>query len=148
MPTPDYRWGAGAAVALAALKNVFTELYPYNTQRTGQMPARFGVVSPPLDDLPVRFVKGSGREGGGGQIDHEWNLTITARAYTYVLNTYLSGGSAVDAAMTIYTRRHDLDTYTRYSCYLVKPSRTMGDLEYINQNVLQVRFRFRKLVAL
>lgn len=148
MANPDYRWAAGLAVALGSLKNVATELYPYNYQDVTTDRALVGVISPPLDAYPVRYVKGSGREGGGGILNTEWNLTITARAYKYVLDTYLSSGSAIDAAMTIYTRLHAIDSYARYSAYMVLPSAAEGDLEYVRQNVLRVRFRFRNLVAL
>lgn len=148
MSAPDYRWAAGLAVALNSLKNVATELYPYNYQDTLRDRAQVGIVSPILDAYPVRFVKGSGREGGGGILNHEWNLTITARAYKFIQDTYLSSGSAIDAAMTIYTRLHSVDGYGRYSCYLVLPSAAEGDIEYIRENVLRVRLRFRNLVAL
>lgn len=142
MSPPDYRWGAGLGLALGSLKNVFSELYPYNVQYTGQYPARFGVVSPLFNPFPVRFKTGSGRENGGGIKRHEWNMVITTYAFDFVADTYFSGGTVVSVPMTIYTRYHQHNSYFRANAYMVYPSSDEGDLEYINQNVMRVRFRF------
>jgi hypothetical protein len=54
----------------------------------------------------------------------------------------------VNAAMTIYTRRHELDSFVRYNANLILPSVENGDLEYLRENAFRVRLRFTDLVAL
>lgn len=146
MPTQLYAWAAGHNVPLLSLRNVEEELYPHNRRMPTGIRRQVGIRSPILDEYPVRFVKGSGREGGGGIVNHEWNMVATTYALDYILDTYLTTG--IDAAMTIYTRLHKHNTFGRYNAYLVNPSSTEGDIEYLRQNVVQVRWRFRRLVAL
>jgi hypothetical protein len=146
MPFSDYRWAAGHNIALVSLHSVENDLRPHNYREAGWARHSIGISSPVLEQYPVRFVKGSGREGGGGTINHEWLMTITTYALDYILDTYLPSG--IDAAMTIYTRLHMQNTYGRYNAYLVYPSRSQGDIEYLRGNIVRFRPRWHKLTAL
>jgi len=144
----EYGWAAGHGVALAALNSVANELQARNRRQATGALYRVGVRSQPVDAFPVRVMLGAGYEWGGGRIDHEWQMTLAAYAVDYVMDTYLSSGASVKAAMTINTRKHDLNTYGRYNCYLHLPSRSRGDIEYVRQGVFRVTWRFTSLVAL
>jgi hypothetical protein len=143
----DYRWGAGHGLALASLKNVENELYPYNKRSAGGASFPVGIVSQPVDRFPVRTALASGEERGDGFVTHAWDLKLTKLAVKYILDTYLSSGAVMSVPVTIYTRRHELDAYARYSCYLILPQ-PGADLEYMRQGVFRLRLRFRHLVAL
>lgn len=144
----EYAWAAGHGVALASLNAVATELRAHNYRAVGGLRYAVEPTSQPVDLFPVRTLLGSGVERGDGRVDHEWQMTLTTYALEYVLDTYLSSGAVVSAAMTINTRRHDLNAYGRYNCYLTLPSRSRRDIEYVRQNVVRVTWRFTRLVAL
>lgn len=141
MPIYSYAWATGHDVALASLTNIETDLATYAPGRTlaprTQAVARF----------PQRLISLDGVEVGFGDISHEWTFAaLPADAFQYIVSTYCnSDGSG--AAVTIYTRRHDLDNYGRYNAYLAYPQ-PIEDYSYRNQYVLDVRLRFTGLEAL
>ena len=144
----EYGWAAGHGVALASLNSVVNELGARNRRAAGGTLYNVAVRSQPVDAFPVRTMLAAGYERGDGRIDHEWQMLLGKLAVDYVMDTYLSSGAVVKAAMTINTRRHDLDTYARYSCYLTLPSPRRGDIEYVRQGVIRVTWRFTNLTAL
>lgn len=138
----DYRIAVGSSVALGSLINVEDLLWPYTN------PRRIVPRSQPVSAFPVRTVLGSGRERGDGTINHAWEFTALNKAAVDYLHTYLwSSGTVVSTAVTIYTRQHELDQYTRYNAYAVLPVPGQ-DIEYIRQGVLRLTVRFSDLVAL
>lgn len=147
MAYSSYAWGAGHGLALAALKNIENELLTYNRQTAGGAIFPVGISSQPVDLFPVRTPLMAGYERGDGLVDHVLSLKLGKLAVKFVLDTYLSSGAAVSAAMTLYTRRHELDTYARYNCYLNLP-KPGQDIEYVRQGVFRVTLRFSNLVAL
>lgn len=148
MAISDYRWAAGNNVALANLKNIENELRPRNYRTVGDAPKNVGIRSQPVDAFPVRTRLMNGQERGDGRIDHALDMVLMTYAVRYVLDTYLSSGTVVSAPMTLYTRRHELDSYARYNANLTLPSVENGDLEYLRQGVFRVRWRFTNLEAL
>lgn len=137
----DYRWAAGASVALALLANVEDDLYPYTKPR--RIPPR----SQPIDPFPVETALASGGGRGDGFINHEWQQTIPVAALNYAL-TKFSLVSAVTGNVTIYTREHDREQYGRYTGLIWRPSSANGRLEYLRQGVVSVTWKFTKLVRL
>jgi hypothetical protein len=138
----DYRIAVGSSVALASLVNVETLIWPYTKPRTiaprSQIP----------DLYPIRTTLGSGRVRGDGSAQAAWEFTAIPVAAVDYLMTYLwSGGTAISTAVTIYTRQHELDQYTRFNAYAVLPVPGQ-DVEYIRQGVLRMVIRFNDLVAL
>lgn len=148
MAFQDYRWAAGNGVALASLDNFENDVRPNNTRRSGGKLYPVVVKSQPVDAFPVRTVPLSGEERGDGMINQAWEVVLGKFGLKYILDTYLSSGTVTFAAMTIYTRRHELDTFVRYNANLILPSVSGGDIEYLKQNAFRVRLRFRNLVAL
>jgi len=101
-----------------------------------------------VNAFPVRTVLGSGRERGDGTISHTWEFTGLNKAAVAYLYTYLwTAGAVVSTAVTIYTRRHELDDYARYNAFAVLPLPGQ-DIEYIRSGVLRMVIRFSDLVAL
>ena len=145
-----YAWATGSGVALNSLINVANQLYDYNYRVSGGAKHAVGISSPIVDLYPVRTMLAAGYERGDGRIDHEWNMTISAVAYDFVIDTYLSSGTLLKRAMTIYTRRHEngINQWARYNAYLIQPSRQRGDIEYLRGGVVRVRFPLTRLVAL
>jgi hypothetical protein len=138
----DYRIAVGSSVALASLVNVETLIWPYTKPRTiaprSQIP----------DLYSIRTTLGSGRVRGDGSAQAAWEFTAIPVAAVDYLMTYLwSGGTAISTAVTIYTRQHELDQYTRFNAYAVLPVPGQ-DIEYIRQGVLRMVIRFNDLVAL
>jgi len=148
MAFQDYRWFAGNGIALADLRNFEDDVRPFNTRISGGKLYPVAVKSQPVDAFPVRTVPLSGEERGDGMINQEWNVELGKFGIKYILDTYLSSGTVTFAAMTIYTRRHELDTFVRYNANLILPSVSGGDVEYLKLNAFRVRLRFRNLVAL
>lgn len=141
MALMEYRWAPGHGVALANLAHVDDDLYPYTR------PRRTGVVGTPVDPFPVETRLGSGRVRGDGQVDVTWTLVLPNTALSYIY-TRFGLTTAKSAAATIYTRHHDLGTFGRYNCYIVRPGPTSGRLEYLRAGILRVRFLFTDLEAL
>lgn len=142
MANYDYRIAVGSSVALGSLVNVETLLWPYTKPRMiaprSQMP----------DMFPVRTTLGSGRVRGDGSVQAAWEFSALPKAAVDYLMMYLwSSGTAVSTAVTIYTRQHELDQYTRFNAYAVLPVPGQ-DLEYLRQGVLRMVVRFSDLVAL
>ena len=143
-----YAWFAGSGVALAALRNFEDDVRPFNARISGGKLYNVAVQSAPVDPFPVRAVPLSSKERGAGAVNHEWNTVLAKFGVKHVLDEYLSNGTVVNAAMTIYTRRHELDSFVRYNAFLILPSVENGDLTYLGRNAFRVRLRFTKLVAL
>ena len=138
----DYRIAVGSSVALASLQNVEDLLLPYTT------PRRIVPRSQIPDLFPVRTTLGSGRTRGDGAATGYWEFTALPVAAVDYLMTYLwAGGAVVSTAVTIYTRRHELDDYARYNAFAVLPLPGQ-DIEYIRSGVLRMVIRFSDLVAL
>src|SRR5574338_803381 len=125
----DYRIAVGSSVALGSLINVEDLLWPYTR------PRRIVPRSQPVNAFPVRTTLGSGRVRGDGAINHAWEFTaIPVAAVDYLMTYLFSSGTAVSTAVTISTRRHELDDYARFNAYAVLP--VVGqDLEYLRGNV-------------
>ena len=138
----SYSIAVGSSVALGSLSNIEDLIHPYTR------PRRITVRSQMVNAFPVRTVLGSGRERGDGTISHSWEFTAIPKAAVDYLMTYLfSSGTVVSTAVTIYTRRHELDDYARYNAYAILP--VVGqDIEYIRSGVLRMVIRFSDLVAL
>lgn len=147
MTISSYAFAATWNVALASLNNVENHLGSVNLSPEGARRS-VRVKSDPVDLFPIRTRLESGRERGDGQVDHAWELWMYTTAYTYLVNTYFSGGSVVSTKWTIYTRRHDMGTYARYNCYVVLPSIVARpDLTYRGRDYMRVIVRFNDLVA-
>lgn len=142
-----YAWAAGHGVALASLNNIANEVGARNRRETGGKLYPVGISSPVLELFPVRRRVRAGYERGDGLVDTYLDMTLARYGYKYVLDTYLSSGAVVRAAMTVYIRRHELDSYVRYNCYLTKPA-SEQDITYLRQGVFRVRFRLLDLEAL
>lgn len=142
MPLYLYAWANGHNVVLASLANVEDYLWPYTR------PRRIAPRSQPLDLFPVETQLMSGRVRGDGFLDHDWEMTLPTDAYAFILNDKFSGGSVKSVEQTVYTRRHDLNTYARANCYLVQPSQKNGTLEYLRQNVVRATFRLANVELL
>jgi hypothetical protein len=143
----SYAWSAGHNVALANLTNIETDIGRFNFRMTGGAFTRVAIQTQPVDVFPVRTVLDSGYERGDGVINHALVMTLAKYGVKRVLDAYLSSGTVVSAAMTLYTRRHELDTYARYNCYLILP-KPGQDIQYVRENVFTVTWRFMNLVAL
>lgn len=149
MPPParfSYAFALGTNVALVSLNNVENHLGSQNRRVSGGPLFPVAIVSPLLDLYPVRETTLDGGERGDGIVNHEWTLTLCTYGLKYYLDTYFASGASVQVNMTIYTRRHEFDTYTRYNCKALLPSRIAGDIELIQGDRLyRVRQRFNDL---
>ncbi len=143
-----YAWGSGHGLALASLSNIANEVGARNRRTAGGKLFPVGIQSPLLDLFPVRRMLRSGKERGDGMVDTSLTMTLALGGYKYILDTYLSSGTVVSAAMTFYLRRHELDTYARYNGYLTLPSPVRGDSSYLRQNTFAVVFPVTDLEAL
>ena len=142
MPFYSYSIAVGSSVALASLSNIEDVLLPYTR------PLRIAPRSQPVNAYPVRTVLGSGRERGDGLVTHAWEFdALPAQAVNYLLYVYLFSGGAVSTAVTIYTRRHELDQYTRFNAYAVLPVPGQ-DLEHLRGGKIRLTLRFNDMVAL
>ena len=139
----DYRLAVGSSVALASLSNVEDILYPYT--KPLRLPPRSNVVNL----YPVRTIMGSGRERGDGTVFHAWEFdALPAQAVNFLLYSYLFSGGAISTAVTLYTKRHDMNNaYARFNAYAVLPVPGQ-DLEHLRNGVCRVTLRFNDLVAL
>jgi hypothetical protein len=138
----SYSIALGSGVALVSLLNIEDVLYPYTA------PRRIVPRSQPVNAFPQRVLLGSGRERGDGALAHAWEFTAIPAEAVHYLNTWLfSGGTVVSTAVTIYTRRHELEAYARYNAWATLPLPGQ-DMEYIRQGVLRLVLRFTDLVAL
>lgn len=146
-PLYSYAWAAGSGVALVSLRNVETDIGARNRRSATDAIRRVAIQSQPVNAFPLRTPMDDGSERGDGLIQHQWTMVLCKFGVKYVLDTYLSSGAAVSAAMTIYTRRHELDSYVRYNAYLILPNPGQ-DIEYIRHGVFRVTWRFTNLVAL
>lgn len=140
----DYRWASGFNVALANLRNVETDLFPYTTPR----------LTAPLAGLvntyPRRTKMLSTRVKGDGTINLEWRFAaLPVAALDYIISEYLTplANGDVSAEMTIYTRQAELGTYTRYNANLVLPQPGI-DYTYRQNTVESLVLTFSGLVAL
>jgi len=143
----EYALALTHGVALASLNNFQNQIGQQNRRVVGGKTYPVGISSSVLDLFPVRTALLSGRERGDGFINQVWVLRLATYGVKYLLNTYLSNLTVVSAAVTIYTRRHELDSYARYNAYLIAPSAAAGDITYVRSNVFDVRLRFTNLEA-
>jgi len=134
-------------VPLGQLKNIAFDIGEHNWRRSGGKLFPVAVPTQPIDLFPVRGFVYSGRERGDGFVTHDMQLVLATGGLKHVLDTYLSSGSIVSAAMTVYLRRHELDTYARYNCYLSLP-KPKQDITYVRQGVFRVTWRLTNLEAL
>ncbi len=142
MPFYSYSIAVGSSVALASLSNIEDLIWPYTK------PRRIAPRSLIPDMYPVRTALGSGRVRGDGSVQAAWEFSALPKAAVDYLMTYLwSSGTAVSTAVTLYTRQHELDQYTRFNAYAVLPVPGQ-DIEYLRQGVLRMVIRFNDLVAL
>lgn len=140
-PLLDYRIASGAAVALVSLQNIETAIYPFTRPR--RLPPR----TSPVNLYPVRKVTISGREYGDGNVSHIWEWDVLPlTALNFIQTTYV-GASAVSAAVTIYTRLHDAQTYVRYSAFIVRPVPGV-DYTIRQTRAIGLQLRFTSLIAL
>lgn len=139
MPFYSYSIAVGSNVALASLSNIEDVLYPYTK------PRRIAPRSQMPDMYPVRTTLGSGRVRGDGIVTHAWEFTALPKAAVDYLMTYLwAGGTAVSTAVTLYTRQHELDQYTRFNAYAILPVPGQ-DIEYLRQGVMRLVLNFSGL---
>ena len=142
MPFYSYSIAVGSSVALASLSNIEDVLLPYTQPR--RIPPR----SQPVNLYPIRTILGSGRERGDGTVFHAWEWdALPAQAVNYLLYSYLFSGGVVSTAVTIYTRRHETNSYVRYNANAVLPVPGQ-DLEHLRNGVCRVTLRFNDLVVL
>ena len=148
MAFQDYRWAAGNGIALVSLNNFEEDVKPNNRKiANGKLyPLIVKAASPNL--FPVRDLAMSGVERGDGPVDVVWAVQLVTLGYKYILDTYLSSGAAVNAAMTIYTRVRRANTFTRYNANLILPDPGSDEEIELRDNVWQVQLRFTDLVAL
>lgn len=113
----EYAWYPGHNIALATLVAVQT-VADFTYGGLGVQ-----IVSDPVNAYPLRTRLESGRERMDGRIDHTWRVArgVTIAAVDYVIDTYFSTPTGLDAAITINTRRHDRGTWARYNAYLAYP---------------------------
>ena len=147
----SYAFAVGGGVALADLSNLENHLGAQNRKTASGKLYRVGIRAPLLNPYPIRQLAGSGKELGGGMVFVTWNLMLCKYGLRYWLNTYFGYSSTplMSVAMTINTRRHELDSYTRGNCYAILPTfGEDGDVQYLGQGVFRLRQRFNDFVSL
>lgn len=123
----DYRYGVGASIALATLKNVENDVNPRNRSLYGLKTYPLVISSPPIDPFPIRDDLLDAGERGGGVIFHYWTMTLYTYGLQYWINTVFTNGTVVEAAVTIYDR--DIyGAYARYNATAILPSLSKGDI--------------------
>lgn len=143
LPHTQYALALGSNIALGSLDNVEAHFYGVNRVTATEPPARVVITSDPLDLFPIRLQSLDAQESGDGILYHKWNLVLTTGAIKQWINGYFANGVSLSVAVTIYTRRHELDSYVRYNAYAILPSITGGDLAYSHKRgrfVLTQRF--------
>ena len=138
----SYSIATGSNVALVSLTNVEDLIWNYTR------PRRIVPRSQPVNAFPVRTTTGSGRVRGDGAIDHSWEFTaIPVAAVDYLMSFLWAAGTVVSTAVTINTRQHELDQYTRFNAFAILPVPGQ-DMEYLKQGVMRLTIRFSDLTAL
>lgn len=138
----QYAIASGHNVALVSLIN------PENRDEFMVLGNRLPPTAQPVNPFPVRRVTLSGKEHGSGRVDHVWRWSILPQdAIEYIEDTLFSSGTVVNAACTIYTRKHNRDSYGRYNAYATLWV-AGGDYTYDRRMFRDVQLRFRNLVAL
>lgn len=153
LPHTQYALALGYNVALGSLDNVEAHFYGVNRVTVNEPPIRVVITSDSPDLAPIQLQSLDAAESQDGIVYHSWNLVLTTLGIKQWLNTYfaarvasVNGSTAIP--MTIYTRLHELDTYNRYNCYAIFPSKTGGDLTYSHKRGRFVlRQRFNDLIA-
>lgn len=111
-PRYAYAIGSGWNTALASLTN---------PENLSQFVVRGQPVPPttqPVNLFPIIKVAGSAAPKGYGRVDHVWTWAVLPQAAVqWIEDTFFTSGTAVSAAVTINTRRHNRATYTRYNAY-------------------------------
>lgn len=130
MPRYSYAIAAGWNVALGSLTNVETLLgVPPRTQ--------------PIDRFPVR-TRTLSSEVGEGALFHVWEFDegLKKAKLKIIEDTYLTNGTVVKAQVTINTREHIRDTYTRWNAWIFLPQPGQDyNLDRGLARTLRVRFR-------
>lgn len=113
----EYAWYPGHNIALATLVAV-ESLAAFTYGGLGVQ-----IVSDPVNAYPLRTRLESGRERMDGRIDHTWRIArgLTIAAVDFVIDTFFSASTGLDAPITIHTRLHDRGTWARYNAYLAYP---------------------------
>lgn len=138
----QYAWANGHGVALAALKQVETDLWPYTH------PVLLAPKARPLNLYPVRSALASGGERGDGFIRYAWGFdAMPIAAFDYILDTYYNGGTGVQHSLTLNVRRHERLSYARCNAYAFLPNEG-DDYTYDRRLVRDLRLRFTVLTLL
>lgn len=152
MPVLDYAFAAGWNVAQNSLNNVQNHLGSRNRITSTSALIPVSIRSSIIDPMPVRTNPLDGGEVGDGFILQDWFLGLTVYGYKYLLDTYFSSETVAQANFTVYTRRHQLATFTRYNCIAICPSPANGDVTLPRDpsfdGTFNVRLRLRDLIAL
>lgn len=110
----SYGMAAGYNVADASIQTFKTQLLSY----LDGIP--FVIRSQPVNRYPVRTTLLSSAVYGDGTPLHTLIIPVLSRsAHARLQTVYLSSGSLLSAKVTLRTRLHDLDTWSRYNAYFV-----------------------------
>lgn len=139
----DYAFAAGWNIPLGSLSNTEETFGSRNRSASGVL-YPITIRSQPVRLYPVATPMESGRVRGDGHVSHLWEMWMYNTASSYVMSLF----TAASVKWTIYTRRHDLATYTRFNCWAVMPGVLQeGDLVYLNKDYLSVNIHFTDLVV-
>lgn len=152
-----YAIEAGTDVPLVNLVNVQGLIYPHNRVTSRDALKAVPIVSNSPDLAPIRIQTLDAQESRDGITYHSWDLILATGGITFWLNYLFSGAVSsitgdINTAVTIYTRFHELDTYKRYNCYAIYPTKQSdansgGDLRYSHKRGLfYLHQRFNDLV--
>lgn len=110
--TQSYGMAAGYNVADGSISTFKNQLSAY----LDGIP--FVIRSQPVDRYPVRTDMLSSATYGDGTPAHTLIVPALSRmAVARLESVYLNGGSLVSAKVTLRTRLHDLDSWSRYNAY-------------------------------
>jgi hypothetical protein len=133
----DYRWATGHDVALASLTNVENDLATYAVQKP------FAIRSQPVNTFSQVRETLDGYVIMDGLFDHTWQISALTRAgVKYIEDTYMTSNEST--AITIYTRRHNRESYTRYNAY-IKPFTFGDDIDYQRNKFVNITLTFTNL---
>lgn len=143
----SYAIALGFDVALVSLVNVQALLWPHNRVTSADAPANVSIVSASVDPFPVRIQTLDTQESGDGILYLTWNMTLNTLGIKFWMDTFFASETVLSTAVTIYTRRTELNSYSRYNAYMIMPSITGGDLAYTHtRGRFLLKQRFNDLV--
>lgn len=159
MPYAAYLYAIelGTDVPLNQLQNVQKLIYPSNRITVRDARIDVPVVSNSPDTSPIRLQSLDAQESRDGVTYHAWDLALATGGINFWLNFLFPAAVASDTgdintAVTIYTRLHEFDTYRRYNCYAVYPTKQSpdnptADLRYAHKRGLfYLHQRFNDLI--